>query len=99
MLDLASGLALIFSVFSLVFAFLLSRESSHEKYWVFLVLGSLALAVNTAVDIFPLFLDTAILDLTSDVLLVVTSFCFAYAFWGLYSSMKKIREKVSGEFK
>ncbi|MDO8428268.1 MAG: hypothetical protein Q7S92_03580 [Candidatus Diapherotrites archaeon] len=97
--DWSSVLFLVFSLLAVVFAFLLSRESSHEKYWVFFVLGSLALVAwsileNFLVSVF----DVGFQSLLLDVFQVMTAFCFAYAFFGLYSGMKQVRKKVSEKF-
>lgn len=93
------GLILISSmgfVFAVYYAFKLSKETKHEKYWIMLALASLILAIHFwAMIPWGLHLITdksqryigQIAGISGAILL-------GYSHWGLYSSMRKVKEKL-----
>ena len=85
----------LFFLCAVVFSFLLSRETKGEKFWVFFFISALAFGIGFFSENFlfqpPFAGQVKLLAQT------IGSFSFAYAAWGLYSSMKRIREKMSME--
>jgi len=85
----------LFFIAAVVFSFLLSRETGGEKFWVFFFISALAFGAS-------FFSENVLFSqpLAGQVKLfaqTIGSFSFAYAAYGLYSSMKKIREKTALE--
>ncbi len=97
-LDFPGLLSLLFALLALVFSIKLSKEAGYEKYWVFLILGSFSLSLYILLSkIFTTFFAPALHSLVLDLCLLVGTFSLAYAFFGLYASLRKIREKFSKE--
>ena len=93
--DVFSG---VFLLGAIVFSFLLSRESGGEKYWVFFLLSAIGFAVSHFASVgFFVFLPSDSESFVARVGQLVGAFSFAYACFGLFASMKKIRKKMSGE--
>ena len=94
-------LAVISTVFFLAaifFSYKLSKESGGEKYWVFFVIAAIGFSVaHFASNGFFLNISTESFFVIREIGEIVGAFSFAYAAFGLYSSMKKIREKMSKE--
>ena len=85
----------LFFLCAMVFSFLLSRETGGERFWVFFFASALAFGAGFFSENF-LFSQ----PLAGEIKLLaqaIGSFSFAYAAYGLYSSMKKIREKTALE--
>lgn len=78
------------------YAFKLSRETKHEKYWMALSLSALFLAIHQWTMIpweFHLITDDFRFLLVQSSS-IIGAILFIYAIYGLSSSMKKIREKM-----
>lgn len=78
------------------YAFRLSRETKHEKYWVVLALSALFLGIHQWVLIpWELHLITdRVRLLLEQVSAIFGAVLFAYAVYGLHSSMKSIRKRM-----
>lgn len=86
-------------VAAIYFALKLSRETGNERYWVALVISALSLGIHQLFMIFN-FYEIVEIDYAMGVEGVtglVAAFSFAYATYGLYASMKRIRERLSRE--
>ncbi|MBR9706678.1 hypothetical protein GOV14_06605 [Candidatus Pacearchaeota archaeon] len=93
------GLILISSigfVFAVYYAFKLSKETKHEKYWIMLALASLILAVHLWARIpWGLHLITdKIQGFIEQITGILGAILLGYSHWGLYSSMRKVKEKL-----
>jgi hypothetical protein len=96
------GLALFSTalfVLAIFFSLMLSRETKGEKYWFFFVITAFSMAVFHFVRhpwAFAFLFPTTI-DLIQEIAEIVGAASLAFACFGLYISMKKIREKVGAE--
>ncbi len=92
-LILIASLGFLFAVF---YAFKLSKETKHEKYWVILATAAFLLAIHQWMTIpWGFHLIGEKLKLTIEqVTAIIGSVLFGYALFGLYSSMKKVKEKL-----
>lgn len=93
------GLILLGSLGFLVvvfFAFKLSRETKNEKYWLILAISAIFLAVHQwAMVPWELHLiTTEVKFVVQEVSVIIGAILFAFAVYGLYDSMKKIRRKM-----
>ncbi len=87
-------LSTLFFFGAIYFSFALSKETGGDKYWVFLLIASVAFTVShlSSKGFLPLSLENGfVLKEAGE---VVGAFSLAYATYGLWSSMKKIRERV-----
>ena len=81
-------------VIAVYFAFRLSRETENERYWLVLALSSLVMAMHQWSMIpwsLHIIAERARL-IIQEASAIAGSLLFTYAMYGLYSSMKKIRE-------
>ncbi len=97
---LESVLTVLSSVFflgAIYFSFALSKETGNAKYWVFFLLASVAFFVAhlSAKDVLGLEPETGFV--VKELSEIAGAFSLAYATFGLYSSMKKVREKIGSE--
>jgi len=94
-------LAVISTVFFLAaifFSYKLSKETGGEKYWIFFVIAAIGFSVADLASIgFFLNISSEAFFAIREIGEIVGAFSLAYATFGLYSSMKKIREKMSKE--
>lgn len=92
-LVILSTLSFLAAIF---FSYRLSQETKGEKYWVFFIIAAFGfgLAHLASKNILPVLSigDSFILQEIGE---IIGAFSLAYATFGLYSSMKKIREKTS----
>ncbi len=93
------GIVLLASIGFLIavyYTFRLSEETKGEKYWAFFLIAALSLGVHQWIGLFfeshLLSRDAAIL--IGEVGAIVGALSLAYASYGLFSSMKRIREKM-----
>lgn len=96
LLTIVSTLLFILAVF---FAIKLSRETSGEKYWFFLLVATVSMAVFHIVrhPWAAALLSGEAVNIIVEISEIVGAFSMAYAAFGLYTSMKRIREKISKE--
>ena len=91
-------LSTVFSLAAVVFAFLLSKETRGEKYWVFFLVAAMSfLVAHISAKGFLLGFSSSDLFLVQEIAEIVGGFSLAYATFGLYASMKRIRERTSKE--
>ncbi|GEM_PF-3490623 len=91
-----SVISTVFFLGAIFFSYKLSKESGGEKYWVFLVIASASFGLaHLAAKGFLLNLSSETFFVVREIGEIVGAFSLAYATYGLYSSMKKIREKIS----
>jgi len=87
----------LFFLAAVYFSFRLSREVEGEPYWAFFIIAALgfglAHSVSSSVVSFPL--DDQTLFVLHEGGEIIGAFSLAYACYGLYSAMKKIRQKLS----
>jgi hypothetical protein len=81
------------------FAIKLSKETRGEKYWFFLLVATVSMAVFHIVrHPWPAsMLSEETVNVIIEITEIVGAFSMAYAAFGLYTSMKRIREKISKE--
>ncbi len=96
---LTEGLVLLASLGFLVaiyFAYKLWRETRGERYWPYFLVSAVALGVREwaviPVDLHLISRSTGILIVEASA--IVGGLAFAYASYGLYASMKRIREHL-----
>ncbi len=93
------GLILLGSVGFLVavyYAFVLSRETGNERYWLILAFSAIFMAIHQWTMIpweFHIITDD-VRFVIQEISVIAGSALFAYSIYGLSSSMKKIREKM-----
>lgn len=93
------GLILLGSIGFLVvvyYAFRLSKETKHEKYWLVLAVSAIFLAVHQWAMIpweFHIITDD-VRFVIQQISVIIGAVLFAYAVYGLFTSMKKIRERT-----
>ena len=85
-------LSTIFIIAAIFFSLKLSRETKGEKYWIFFVFSALGFGLShlsgkLGQNFFGL----------QEAGEITGAFSLAYACYGLYTSMKRIREKVGKE--
>ncbi len=92
-LILIASLGFLFAVF---YAFKLSKETKHEKYWVILAIAAFLLAIHQWMMIpWGFHLIGERLRLTIEqISAILGSVLLGYSMFGLYNSMKKIKEKL-----
>jgi uncharacterized membrane-anchored protein len=93
------GLILLGSLGFLVvvyYAFRLSKETKNEKYWLVLAISAIFLAIHQWTMI-PWELHVITNDVRfviQQISVIIGAVLFAYAIYGLFTSMKRIREKM-----
>ena len=93
-----SVISTLFFLAAIFFSYKLSKETGGEKYWLFLVIAAISFSVaHLAAKGFLLNLSSGTFFLLRETGEIVGAFSMAYAAFGLYTSMKKIREKTSKE--
>jgi len=89
-------LSSIIFLIAVYFSFKLSKETKHEKYWLFLALGFFIFAIHHWMMI-PWSLDLINQNIKENIehlsSIIGASF-IAYATYGLYNSMKSIKKKI-----
>ncbi len=86
----------LFFVAALYFSFKLAREVKGEHYWLFFSFSILGFAITHFATIPNLLgLDSVTLDTLHEVGEIVGAFALAYASFGLYSSLKKVRKRLA----
>ncbi len=81
---------------AIYFSVKLSRETKYERYWLAIALAAFLLAIHHWLALpweFHLISESILHNLEQFTALFGASL-FAYAVYGLYSSMKRIREKL-----
>ena len=86
------ALSTLFMLAAIYYSALLSKETKGEKYWVFFLIAALAFGVLHILS--KLGTETAA---PREIAEIVGAFSLAYACFGLYTSMKKFRQKVGKE--
>lgn len=84
----------LFSLGAIYYSFMLSKETSGAKYWVFFLVAALMFAVAHLASKDFLGIASETQFVVKEVAEITGMFSLAYATFGLYSSMKKIREKI-----
>ncbi len=93
-----SVISTLFFLAAIFFSYKLSKEIGGEKYWIFFVIAAISFSVaHLATKGFLLNLSSETFFVIREVGEIAGAFSLAYATFGLYSSMKKIREKISKE--
>ena len=93
------GLILLGSIAFLVvvyYAFKLSKETKNEKYWLVLAISAIFLAIHQWTMIpweFHIITDD-VRFIIQQISVIMGAILFAYAIYGLFISMRKIREKM-----
>jgi hypothetical protein len=91
-------LSSIFFVAAILFSCKLSRETKGEKYWFFFVVSALGFGLShLAAKGFLFGFSFEHSFIVHELGEIIGAFSLAYATFGLYSSMKKIRERMSEE--
>jgi len=85
--------SLVFIV-AVYFSFMLSKETKHEKYWLFLALGFFIFATHHWSMMLTEIIEERIQFFLEQATSIVGSLLIAYSTYGLYKSMKKINEKT-----
>lgn len=87
-----------FGILAIWFSYKLSKETGGEKYWVFFLVAAISFSVaHFSSKGFFINYSSETLFLIQELGEIVGSFSLAYAAYGLYSSMKKIRQKIGSE--
>ena len=86
---------------ALYFAYMLSKETKGEKYWVLFLISAVAFTISHILrhPELPVFFSESAREVLIEIMEVAGAFSFAYACYGLYSSMKRIRKKISEEIR
>lgn len=92
-----SILSTAFFLGAIYFSFALSKETGGDKYWFFFLVAALAFAVAHLASKDFLVFSSETKFVVREIAEIVGAFSLAYATFGLYSSMKKIREKIGKE--
>lgn len=88
----------IFFLAAIFFSYKLSKETGGEKYWVFFVIAVISFGVAHIANKGFLFgFSSETLFVVREMGEIVGAFSMAYATFGLYRSMKRIREEMSKE--
>ncbi len=95
-----SILSSIFFIAAVFFSYKLSKETKGEKYWIFFMVSAVSFGLShLAAKGFLFGIPLESLFVVRELGEIVGAFSLAYATFGLYSSMKKIRNKMSEELK
>ncbi len=92
-LTIISSLILLIAVY---YSFKLSKETKHEKYWLFLAFGFFIFAIHHWMMI-PWNFNLANgnnKELIENISSIIGALFIGYATFGLYNSMKKVRNKI-----
>lgn len=87
----------LFSFAAIYYSFILSKETSGAKYWIFFLITAIMLSIAHIVSKDFLGFSSETQFVAKEVAEIAGMFSLAYATYGLHSSMKKIREKVGKE--
>ncbi len=93
------GLILLGSIGFLVvvyYTFRLSKETKNEKYWLILAVSAVFLAVHQwTMILWDLHIITDNINLMiQQISILIGAVLFGYAIYGLFTSMKEIKEKM-----
>lgn len=100
MVDTASVALVIFSSIlfgvAVYYTYRLSEETNRGKYWMFFLLAAIGLGMHEWLKVLQIFLriPEPTYNLFLELGVVAGAASLSYASYGLYTSMKKIREKV-----
>jgi len=95
-LQLLIYLAAFLFLLAMYFSFKLSKETQHEKYWIFLAIGFLVFALHH-LSMIPLMFGIISEDLQhflEPLSSILGTIFISYAMWGLYSSMNKVKKRL-----
>lgn len=95
--NIITSLSTFFFIAAIIFSFKLSRETGGEKYWVFFLISAIAFGIAHLVRQVPNFFLGNNVFLIAESSEIIGAFSLAYACYGLWTSMKKIRETVGKE--
>lgn len=92
-LIVVASLALLFAVY---FSFMLSKETKHEKYWILLALGLFIFAVHHWLMIPSLWgnISEEMIETIDNITSILGGIIIAYSTYGLYKSMRLVKQKV-----
>jgi len=92
-LIITASAALLLAVY---FSFKLSRETKHERYWLSLSLGLFIFAVHHWLMIPSLWgnLSEDTIEIVENITSILGGILIAYSTYGLYTSIKKVKQKV-----
>ncbi|QKQ98375.1 hypothetical protein GKQ38_02500 [Candidatus Nanohaloarchaea archaeon] len=87
--------SILFGV-AVYYTYRLSEETNRGKYWIFYLLAAIGLGMHEWLKVLHIFLriPEPIYNLLLELGIVAGAASLSYASYGLYTSMKKIREKV-----
>ncbi len=87
----------LFFLAAVYYSFMLSKETGVAKYWLFFLIASVMFGIaHLASEDFVGF-SSETQFVAKEVAEIAGAFSLAYATYGLYSSMKKIRKKIGKE--
>ena len=92
------ALSTAFFIGAIYFSAMLSKETGNEKYWVFLIISAVGFGIShlAAKAVFFNFgAETALI--IREIGEIIGAFSLAYATFGLYTSMRRIRKKIGGQ--
>ncbi len=87
----------LFSLGAIYYSFMLSKETSGAKYWIFFLIASVMFGIAHLASKDFMGFSSETQFVVKEVAEIAGAFSLAYATYGLYSSMKKIREKIGKE--
>ncbi len=87
----------LFFLAAVYYSFKLSKETSGTKYWIFFLIASAMFGIAHLVSKDFLGFSSETQFVIKEAVEIAGGFSLAYATYGLYSSMKKIREKIGKE--
>jgi NADH:ubiquinone oxidoreductase subunit 4 (subunit M) len=87
--------SILFAV-AVYYTYRLSEETNRGKYWVFFLLAAIGLGMHEWLKVLQIFLriPEPMYNLLLELGVVAGAASLSYASYGLYTSMKEIREKV-----
>lgn len=96
--EILAGLGVVFAVLAVFFSYKLSREVQGEHYWVFFTIAALGFGVAQGVRTASTFggWNSPYGETLEQVGLVIGLFSLAYASYGLYASMERVRKRLAG---
>lgn len=95
---LLAGVSTLAFLVALYFSFRLSRETRGEKYWVFFFIAAVGFLVGHLASKGFLGLEGSALFVLAEGGEIVGALSLAYATYGLYAAMCRIRREMAREF-
>ena len=95
-LNILAIVASITFLIAVYFAYKLSKETKHEKYWVVLAIGFLIFAIHHWIMVPGILgkFNENLIEIIEHSSSIIAALLIAYATYGLYNSMKIIKKKI-----